>query len=142
MKRRVTGILLALLVANPFCCCLARGHSLTTSAPSPSGEKHACCAHEESGGAAARKHLPAPADDPEPCDCESEGRRQALLPGDDGASVAGGRISFEIPGWTAFGTASASLSCSPREIFAAHPSPAIHGPPARVTAEWFCVRRL
>ncbi|MCB1230023.1 MAG: hypothetical protein KDN19_07150 [Verrucomicrobiae bacterium] len=76
MFRQLTGALLAILIANPFCCCYgAKKMSADEGvAPGSSGQSHhSCCADHE-------KSTPEHHGDA-PCECASHGTAHALLPG-------------------------------------------------------------
>ncbi len=78
MIRKVTGALLAAILANPFCCCLGGTHDDGgAQAADTSTRPHACCA-----GHTEESEAPAPASprDDGPCDCDTHGHSLALLP--------------------------------------------------------------
>lgn len=77
MIRKITGIFLALLLVNPFCCCLG-GDGGQNGAPVDSAkEQHSCCAstsanteHSESSNSSDS--------DPAPCHCDSRDHTMGL----------------------------------------------------------------
>lgn len=75
MIRQFTGLLLALLIANPFCCCLgsALGNDDGAHAEAPAA-KHACCTRE-----APPTQDSGEGENESPCDCDQKGHSPALL---------------------------------------------------------------
>lgn len=68
MAGKLTGLFLAILIANPFCCCLVEAAS---KAPAP--DTHACC-HPDPGGA-----VPQAPGQSEPCECGEDTREPWVL---------------------------------------------------------------
>lgn len=81
MIGKLTALLLAILVANPFCCCFAEEIAAPTA-------KHACC---QAPAPHASREAP---ENPEPCECGDELRDQWVL---------GGETKPAPPQWTLLG---------------------------------------
>lgn len=77
MIRQLTGILLALLIANPFCCCFGAlaGNEDDVHLDSPSPER-ACCAKTSRPSTSPS---PGGGENETPCDCDRSGHSPALL---------------------------------------------------------------
>ncbi|MCB1061604.1 MAG: hypothetical protein KDN20_01630 [Verrucomicrobiae bacterium] len=82
MKRRLSGALLALLIANPFCCCFGGHHDSTTT--DTEHASHSCCA--DTGTSTSTQ---SPSDqDQQPCECETHGHKPVFVPGNDAIAKA------------------------------------------------------
>ena len=79
MAGKITALLLAILVANPFCCCWLAANA----EPLASDDTHACCPVAIAALAALAampgESDPAPADS-EPCDCSEDRRGEWAMP--------------------------------------------------------------
>jgi hypothetical protein len=73
MFLKLTGACLALLISNPFCCCLTAGELEAAEAEE---DAHACCHVAEMAGG---EEAPPPPEDQAPCECEGELERPLMV---------------------------------------------------------------
>ncbi len=127
MAGKITALLMAVLIAVPFCCCEAK------AAPEAPASKALSCCHASAPGAPAG----APEDAP-PCDCGEEFRDQWL---------SGGEVTPAPPQWTllsepSWERLSAVVTLGGRPACGAVESPLASGPAGKALLAVHCRRRL